>query len=78
MILPPSFIIRYIQSKHGDKWYSLIFSNLISDICRAMGITITSREAPKKPNPFIKCTTLETQDRARDKHGENVGRDQLR
>lgn len=51
MILPPSFIIRYIQSKHGDKWYSLIFSNLISDICRAMGITITSQEAPKSLIP---------------------------
>jgi hypothetical protein len=56
----------------GDRHYSLIFPSLICGICRAAGIQIQPGEAPEKPSPFIKQSTLEAQDRARLKHQQKL------
>lgn len=58
-----------------NKRCPLIFSSSVDDICKAVGVTILSGEAPEKSNPFIKRTTLEAQDRAREKHQEKMERD---
>jgi hypothetical protein len=65
-----SFIYDQIHS-HGisaDRHRSLIFPSLISGICQQAGVTIPSGELPERASPFIKLTTLESQDRARAKH----------
>lgn len=58
-----------------DRRTTLVFPSLISDICRAAGVTILPEEVPEKPSLLIKRTTFGAQERARIRHREEQDRE---
>lgn len=62
----------YTIETWGNRQCLLIFLSLISAICRVAAVTIPFRKAPEKFSPFIRRTTLGAQNRATEKHRENM------